>query len=87
VDTFAAYPSNHLSMVREDGAFDIYHGVLRAVDNDGKRILNDVDYQDYDKYIEEEVRSWSYMKFPYLKDLGTDWAPKRDGTGLVRWHG
>jgi NAD-reducing hydrogenase large subunit len=31
-----------------------------------------VDYQDYDKYIEEEVRSWSYMKFPYLKDLGTD---------------
>ena len=72
VDTFAAYPSNHLSMVREDGAFDIYHGVLRAVDNDGKRILDDVDYQDYDKYIEEEVRSWSYMKFPYLKHLGKE---------------
>ena len=72
VDTFAAYPSNHLSMVREDGAFDIYHGVLRAVDNDGKRILDDVDYQDYDKYIEEEVRNWSYMKFPYLKHLGKE---------------
>ena len=72
VDTFAAYPSNHLSMVREDGAFDIYHGVLRAVDNDGKRILNDVDYQDYDQYIEEEVKSWSYMKFPYLKHLGKE---------------
>ena len=72
VDTFAAYPSNHLSMVREDGAFDIYHGVLRAVDNNGNRILDDVDYQDYDKYIEEEVRSWSYMKFPYLKHLGKE---------------
>jgi len=72
VDTFAAYPSNHLSMVREDGAFDIYHGVLRAVDNEGKRILDDVDYQDYDKYIEEEVRNWSYMKFPYLKHLGKE---------------
>jgi len=72
VDTFAAYPSNHLSMVREDGAFDIYHGVLRAIDNDGKRILDDVDYQDYDKYIEEEVRNWSYMKFPYLKHLGKE---------------
>lgn len=72
VDTFAAFPSNHLSMVREDGAFDIYHGVLRAVDNDGKRILDDVDYQDYDQYIEEEVRSWSYMKFPYLKHLGKE---------------
>lgn len=72
VDTFAAYPSNHLSLVREDGAFDIYHGVLRAVDNNGNRILDDVDYQDYDKYIEEEVRSWSYMKFPYLKHLGKE---------------
>ncbi len=72
VDTFAAYPSNHLSLVREDGALDIYHGVLRAVDNDGTIILDDVDYQDYDKYIEEEVRNWSYMKFPYLKHLGKE---------------
>ena len=72
VDGFANFPSNHLSMVREDGAFDIYHGVLRAVDADGKRILNDVDYQDYDQYIEEEVRNWSYMKFPYLKSLGKE---------------
>ena len=72
VDSFAAYPSNHLSLVREDGAFDIYHGVLRAVNSDGKKILHDVDYQDYDKYIEEEVKSWSYMKFPYLKEIGPE---------------
>jgi len=72
VDTFAAYPSNHLSLVREDGALDIYHGVLRAVDSDGKKILHDVDYQDYDKYIEEEVKPWSYMKFPYLKEIGPE---------------
>ncbi len=72
VDSFAAYPSNHMGMVREDGAFDIYHGVLRAVDSEGNKILNDVDYQDYDQYIEEEVRSWSYMKFPYLKEYGPE---------------
>ncbi|MFW6370093.1 MAG: nickel-dependent hydrogenase large subunit, partial [Bacteroidota bacterium] len=24
------------------------------------------------KYIDEEVRSWSYMKFPYLKEYGTE---------------
>ncbi len=72
VDTFADFPSNHLSIVRADGAFDIYNGVLRAVDTDGNRILNDVDCQDYNQYIEEEVRSWSYMKFPYLKHLGKD---------------
>lgn len=72
VDNFAAFPSNHLSIVREDGAMDLYNGVLRAVDNDGKRILHDVDCQDYDKYIEEEVRNWSYMKFPYIKELGKE---------------
>ncbi len=72
VDNFAHFPSNHLSLVRKDGALDLYHGVLRAVDTDGKRILNDIDYQEYANYIEEEVRSWSYMKFPYLKDLGKD---------------
>lgn len=74
VDGFASFPSNHLSLVRKDGALDIYHGVLRAVDAEGKKILHDVDYQEYDKYIEEEVRNWSYMKFPYLREYG-----KKDG--------
>jgi len=72
VDGFAYFPSNHLSLVRKDGALDLYHGVLRAVDTDGKKILNDVDYQDYFNYIEEEVKNWSYMKFPYLKSLGKE---------------
>jgi NAD-reducing hydrogenase large subunit len=72
VDNFAYFPSNHLSLVRKDGALDLYHGVLRAVDADGKKILDDVDYQDYHKYIEEEVKNWSYMKFPYLKHLGKE---------------
>ena len=67
LDGFAAFPSNHLSLVRKDGALDLYHGVMRAVDAEGNRILDDVDYQDYLHYIGEEVRNWSYMKFPYLK--------------------
>ena len=72
VDSFAYFPSNHLSLVRQDGALDLYHGVLRAVDAEGNKILNDVDYQEYYKHIEEEVRNWSYMKFPYMKHLGKD---------------
>ncbi len=70
IDNFAAFPSSHMSLVRKDGAMDLYHGVLRAVDADGNKILDDVDYQDYENYIEEEVRPWTYMKFPYLKHLG-----------------
>jgi NAD-reducing hydrogenase large subunit len=72
IDGFCSFPSSHMSLVRKDGAMDLYHGVLRAVDTDGKKILDDVDYQEYFKHISEEVRSWSYMKFPYLKHMGKE---------------
>ncbi|MBD3243114.1 MAG: Ni/Fe hydrogenase subunit alpha [Chitinivibrionales bacterium] len=74
LDTFAAFPSNHVGLVRKDGALDLYHGVLRGIDTDGNKILNDVDYQEYLTHIAEEVRSWSYMKFPYILPRG-----KQDG--------
>jgi len=74
IDNFASFPSSHVSLVRKDGAMDLYHGVLRGIDSDGNKILNDVDYQDYLQYIDEEVKSWSYMKFPYLRSIG-----KKDG--------
>ncbi|MGA2975080.1 MAG: Ni/Fe hydrogenase subunit alpha [Spirochaetia bacterium] len=73
IDNFSHFPSNHLSLVRRgDGALDLYNGVLRAVDAEGRRILNDVDCQDYRDHIGEEVRPWTYMKFPYLKALGKE---------------
>jgi NAD-reducing hydrogenase large subunit len=70
LDTMAAFPSNHLSLVRHDGALDLYHGNLRAVDANGKRILNDIAYEEYNDHILEEVRDYSYCKFPFLKKYG-----------------
>jgi NAD-reducing hydrogenase large subunit len=72
IDGFADFPSSHLSLVREDGALDLYHGVLRAIDHKGVKILNDIDYQEYDKHIAEGVKNWSYMKFPYLRHIGPE---------------
>ncbi len=72
IASFGSFDSNHLALVREDGAMDIYNGKIRAIDKDGKRILNDADNADYNKYIAEEVRDWSYMKFPFLKDIGPE---------------
>lgn len=70
---FGAFESNHLSLVREgDGALDFYHGVLRAVDKDGLLIVNDIDYQRYLSVVSEEVRSWTYMKFPFIKTIGPE---------------
>jgi len=72
IDNMAAFPSNHLSLVRKDGAMDLYHGVIRAVDANGKKILHDVDPQDYLNYIGEEVKPWTYMKFPFLTEYGKE---------------
>ena len=69
---FGSFDSNHLSLVREDGAMDLYHGNIRAIDSVGNRIIDDADYQYYTGYIAEEVKSWSYMKFPYIKSIGTE---------------
>jgi NAD-reducing hydrogenase large subunit len=66
----ASFDSNHLSLIRADGAMDLYHGNLRAIDATGETIFDQVDYQGYLEYIAEEVRPWSYMKFPFIKSSG-----------------
>jgi len=71
-DQFAFIRSNFLSLVRPDGALDLYHGGLRAHDDLGKTIFDHVDYRNYSDYLREEVRSWTYMKFPYITSLGRE---------------
>ena len=70
VTRFATFNSNHMSLVRGDGALDLYHGWLRAIDAGGNIIFDQVDYRDFNEYLMEEVRSWSYMKFPFIKRRG-----------------
>jgi NAD-reducing hydrogenase large subunit len=67
---FGSFDSNHLSIVRPDGAMDLYDGNLRAIDKDGNKIFDQVDVQEYTDYLTEEVRSWSYMKFPFIGSVG-----------------
>ncbi|MDH3460542.1 MAG: Ni/Fe hydrogenase subunit alpha [Burkholderiaceae bacterium] len=71
-DSFGRFRSNMLSLVRADGAMELYDGVLRARDADGQFILDGANDQRYLDLIEEEVRPWTYMKFPYLKSLGSE---------------
>jgi len=72
VKDFGSFESNHLSLIREDGAMDLYHGNLRAIDAQGNKIFDQVDYQGYVDHLAEEVRDWSYMKFPFIKSLGPE---------------
>jgi NAD-reducing hydrogenase large subunit len=69
-DSFGRCPSNILSLVGKDGRLDLYDGKLRARNADGAIIFDDVDPQAYRSQLKEEVKSWSYMKFPYIGSLG-----------------
>lgn len=69
---FGSFDSNHVSIVREDGCLDLYDGKLRAKDAQGNMIFDQVAPADYLDYIREEVRPWSYMKFPYIYSLGRE---------------
>ena len=73
IKDFGSFESSHMGLVREgDGAMDLYHGRIRALDKDGNKILDDVDYMNYLDYVAEEVRPWSYMKFPFIRKLGPE---------------
>lgn len=70
---FGTFPSNYMSLVREeDGALDLYHGNLRALRSTGGPIFDQVPYTSYSEKLIEDVRSWSYMKFPFIEELGPE---------------
>jgi NAD-reducing hydrogenase large subunit len=69
---FGEAGSNLLSLVGEKGALDLYHGRLRARAADGGNVFDGADYADYAQLLQEEVKPWSYMKFPHIRSLGKD---------------
>lgn len=64
-------PAPMLSLVRVDGALELYDGVLRARDATGAILFDGEPDQAYRSLIEEAVRPWTYMKFPYLRRFGS----------------
>ena len=80
LDDFAEYPSGHLGLVnKKNGFLALYDGNLRAMDANGKVTLNDVPSEDYIHHFYEGVEKWSYLKFPYLKDVGKEKGWNRVG--------
>ncbi len=76
---FARIDTPMMSLCRDDGALELYDGSLRVVAADGRRLLDRVDPREYHQHIREQVKSWSYMKFPYLQQLGPDAGSYRVG--------
>ncbi|QEL55126.1 Ni/Fe hydrogenase subunit alpha [Chromobacterium paludis] len=70
--TFAAAPSNFLSLIGADGALELFDGGLRVKDAAGAIVMDHVDVRGYADLLREEVKPWTYMKFPYLAALGPE---------------
>jgi NAD-reducing hydrogenase large subunit len=69
---FAALRSPILSLVRADGALELYDGVLRARDEQGAILFDGHDPAAYGEVLHESVKPWSYMKFPFIRALGSE---------------
>ncbi|MCW8996682.1 MAG: nickel-dependent hydrogenase large subunit, partial [Psychromonas sp.] len=76
---FAGLRSNYLSLVGDNGELELYHGKLRLKDASGKLLFDRQDYCDYQNLIQEEVKSWTYMKFPFIKNIGKESGWYRTG--------
>jgi NAD-reducing hydrogenase large subunit len=78
VDRFANVPSLNMCLVDADGNVDYYDGKLRVIDED-KDVVQEFDYHDYLDHFSEGVEKWTYMKFPFLTELGRDAGSVRVG--------
>lgn len=72
-----AHKTYYMGLVDPNNHVNFYDGRLRVVDPEGKEFLK-FDVHNYAKHVAEHVEPWSYMKFPYLKDVG--WKGFTDGS-------
>ncbi|GAB6067833.1 Ni/Fe hydrogenase subunit alpha [Methylothermus subterraneus] len=69
---FAKIDSAFLALVTPDGGHELYDGRIRVRGRDGEIVFDQVPDRDYLTLLHEQVKSWSYMKFPYLAALGPE---------------
>jgi len=69
IERFANFTSMLTGLVDDAGCPDMYDGKLRIQDWTPDSRL-DIDPGDYLNHIAEHVESWSYLKFPYIKEKG-----------------
>lgn len=66
---FGNFPSMFMGLVTPAGDWEHFDGLLRFTDSDCQ-IIDQIDPNDFQKYIGEAVEGDSYLKSPYFKPLG-----------------
>ena len=67
---------HNMGLVDENDAPDFYDGQVRVVDFEGKE-LHRYGATDYADHVAEHVEPWTYLKFPYLRDMRAGRASRR----------
>ncbi len=60
---------SHFGALSNNGDIEFYDGPVKVIDKDGNAV-HEFESDNYLDYIEEKVQPWSYLKFPYLKQIG-----------------
>jgi F420-non-reducing hydrogenase large subunit len=72
-----AHRTYYMGQVDDENKVNFYDGDIRVVDPDGVEVAKFAP-QAYVDHIREHIEPWSYISFPYLRDVG--WKGFVDGT-------
>lgn len=62
-------PTYYMGLVDDNNKVNFYDGDVRVVDPEGNEFAK-FKPEDYLDHIEERTEPWTYLKFPYLKNVG-----------------
>jgi F420-non-reducing hydrogenase large subunit len=76
VGDFYAHKTYYMGLVDANNKVNFYDGKVRVVDPEGREFVK-YSPNEYTQHIAEHVEPWTYLKFPYLKNVG--WKGFVDG--------
>lgn len=81
-DTYT-HKTYYMGLVDENNKVNFYDGHVRVVDPAGKQVAKFAPRQ-YREHIAEHVEPWSYITFPYLRQIGWKGFVDGPGSGVYR---
>jgi len=76
-------PTYYMGTVDENNKVNFYDGKVRVVDPTGKEFVK-FGPSEYLNIIEEHVEPWTYVKMPYLKEVGWNGLTAGPDSGIYR---
>ncbi|RLC40886.1 MAG: Ni/Fe hydrogenase subunit alpha [Candidatus Coatesbacteria bacterium] len=76
-------PTYYAGLVDENNYVNFYDGKVRVVDQEGKEFAKFTP-PEYLNHIAERTEQWSYLKFPYLKNVGWKGFSAGKDSGIYR---